>query len=518
MSQERRYDAVVIGSGFGGSITAHRLAAAGRSVLVLERGRRWTPGQFPRDVANTDHLLWRYPRHQASRGLFQLHVFDPLAVVTASGVGGGSLIYANVHIRPDESVFDDPRWPPHTSRAHLDPYYDRVARTIGVAPLPAELDVPKRTAFRDAAQRLGRPVFDPDEAVSWTAPSQHDHRRACELRTECEFGCQVGAKNSMDHTYLALAEAAGAEVRPESDVTVIEPAGDGYRVRWRSTSTGESHAALGGRAVVAAGTLGSNELLLRCRDVHRTLPHLSRRLGTGFSANGDFLGSVQNAQLDLEPWRGPDVTSVIRFDEPDAHFTMAAPTFNRAVMQALAAMGQPSLPWARPLAPLLWRLLEPALPLLLRDARARRPARALTGRGTDPARMTNLFAIGRDDAGGRLHLRGGRLALDWDYRRRNAALLAAMQRGMAAVAREYGGSFAPIVTWNLFRRIVTVHPLGGCHVAASPQTGVASEEGEVFGHPGLFVADGSLVCTAIGYHPCMTIAALAERTADAVAR
>jgi cholesterol oxidase len=516
VSSEQVHDAVVVGSGFGGSITAHRLAAAGRSVLVLERGRRWAPGQFPRDVGNTDHLLWRYPRHPSARGLFQLHVFDPLAVVTASGVGGGSLIYANVHIRPDQSVFDDPRWPAGTSRATLDPYYDRVAATVGIAPVPASVELPKRDAFHAAAQRMGRPVFDPDEAVSWTQPAQSD-RHACELRTECEFGCQVGAKNSLDHTYLALAEAAGAVVRPESEVTAVEQVADGYRVRWRSTATGETHSAVGRRAVIAAGTLGTNRLLLRSRDAAGGLPRLSHMLGHGFSANGDFLGSVQNATVPLEPWRGPDVTSVIRFDEGDVQFTMAAPSFNRAVMAALASVGQPSLSWARPLGPLLWRLFEPAVPLLLRQEKARRPARALTGRGTDPARMTNLFAIGRDDAGGRLGLRGGELALDWDYRHRNAVLIAAMQRAMAAVAAEYGGSFAPIVTWNLFRRIITVHPLGGCRIATGTDSGVVDEHGEVFGHPGLFVADGALLPTSIGYHPCMTIAALAERVGDAVA-
>src|SRR5439155_18801203 len=123
----------------------------------------------------------------------------------------------------------------------------------------------------------------------------------------------------------------------------------------------ELHSATGRRVIVAAGALGTNRLLLVSRDRECGLPRLSPMLGLGFSANGDFLGSIQNAAIDLVPWRGPDVTSVMRFDDGDTHFTMAAPSFNRPVMTALASMGQPSLRWARPLAPLLWPRLDALL-------------------------------------------------------------------------------------------------------------------------------------------------------------
>jgi len=510
------HDAVVIGSGFGGSIAACRLARAGRSVLVLERGRRWVPGQFPRDPRRSNELLWRYPQRPDARGLFELHVFDPLAVVTASGVGGGSLIYANIHIRPEQSVFEDPRWPPGIDRASLEPYFDRVAAAIGIAPVPDTIALPKRNAFHRAAAKLGRPVSDPDEAVAWQQPAD-PNRRACELRTECEFGCQIGAKNSLDHTYLSDARAAGAELRSEAMATSIDQVASGYRVRWRDTHFGELHSATGRRVIVAAGALGTNRLLLVSRDRECGLPRLSPMLGLGFSANGDFLGSIQNAAIDLEPWRGPDVTSVMRFDDGDTHFTMAAPSFNRPVMTALASMGQPSLRWARPLAPLLWPRLDALLPVLLEREAARRPARVLSASGSNPARMTNLFAIGRDNAGGRLGLRGDRLTLDWSYRSENQLLLTAMQSAMAAVAAAYGGRFAPIITWNLFRRIVTVHPLGGCRLSVSPTQGIVDAAGEVHRYPNLFIADGSIVPTAIGFHPCMTIAALAERVCEAAA-
>jgi choline dehydrogenase-like flavoprotein len=642
------FDVVVVGSGFGGSIAALRLAEAGASVLVLERGQRYAPEDFPRDVTDTDALF-------APDGLFDVRFFSGLGVVAANGVGGGSLIYANIHIRPDPVVFDDPRWPAGTDRAALDPYYDRVAAMLQVAPVPAAVTLAKRDAFRAAAAAMGRDCFDPDQAVDWDA---------CKLVAECEFGCRHGAKRSVDRTYLAAAESLGAVVRPGCHVSYVRPDPAGYAVVYRESAadgagvgaapvagasavargapagagaagayaaaggaaagpelvarysaagrepaaasesdapgvrgaapafeaaarkpgaapesaTGAAHiagasesasarepAAVPGsatsgaqfagasesasarepavrersaresaarrgaagpgplrtvvarRVVLAAGTLGTNELLLRSRDVVRSLPALSPRLGEGFSGNGDFLGSIEESAIDLDPAHGPDVTTVIRFFDQAPEFTMAAPTFDAGVMKVLAALGQPSGRWLRPAGPLLWRALPRLVPFAFRHGWLSRPSTMPAPHRGDPARMTNLFAIGRDNAGGRLRLRGGRLDVTWPYLRQNRALVSRMEAAMAEVAAAYGGHFSPLLTWSLFRKIITVHPLGGCRLSDSPEHGVVSPHGEVHGYPGLFVADGSVIPTAIGFHPVMTISALAERTAEAVA-
>ncbi|MGB2711672.1 MAG: GMC family oxidoreductase N-terminal domain-containing protein [Conexibacter sp.] len=510
------YDAIVVGAGFGGGIAALRLAEAGRSVLVLERGARYPPGSFPRDVRDVDALLWRYPRRRHGLGLYDVRVMSSVAAVVASGVGGGSLIYANIHVRPTAAVFDDPRWPEGTDRSALDPYYDRVAHALGVAPLPTHTAVRKRDVFRAAAERLGREVFDPDEAVSWTAP-QDPRREPCKLVAECEFGCQHGAKNSVDLTYLARAEQLGAQVRTHALATHVEPTATGYRVHYRDVPEGRAASVAARRVVLSAGTLGTNEVLLRSRDVTRTLPLLSPRLGHGYSANGDFLGSIQGSTHDLEPWHGPDVTSIARYDDREPRFTLAAPTFNRATMEVLTSLGQGRARLPRALADLLWPLFGRALPVALRHGLLSRPAPRLPWqRRRDPGRTTFLFAIGQDDASGRLHLRRGALDLAWDYAAANRALLARMDEAMAAFGRAYGGSYAPLFTWPLFGRITTVHSLGGCHLAHDPARGVVSSHGEVHRYPGLFVADGSVVPTAIGFHPAMTISALAERTAEHV--
>lgn len=512
----RYYDAVVVGSGFGGSIVALRLAQAGKSVLVLERGQRYRPDEFPRDVTDVDSLFWDYPRRPRSLGLFDLRFLSGIGVVAASGVGGGSLIYAGIHIRPDTVVFEDPRWPKSIDRAALDPYYDRVAQMLRLQPIPSEIALPKRDAFHDAAGKLGREAFDPDMAVSWTDPGQPG-REACQLVAECEFGCRHGAKNSVDLTYLARAEALGATVQTGIQISHVSPAGsDGYSVQYEHVPNGPNGSVTGSRVVLSAGTLGTTEILLRSRDLAGTLPDLSSALGIGFSGNGDFLGSIQNSGVDLEPWRGPDVTSVIRFFDAAPEFTLAAPTFNRAVMEVIASFGQARGTWLRPLAPFLWPRLGGVLRWAFRSGLLSKPARFRGRNAGDAARMTNLFAIGRDSAGGVLKLRRNRLDVDWAYERENRPLVERAQAAMGEMAQCYGGTFAPLVTWNIFRRILTVHPLGGCRLADSPQGGVVTPEGGVHGYPGLFVADGSVVPSSIGFHPVMTISALAERIADAV--
>ena len=510
------FDAVVVGSGFGGAIAAARLAAAGRRVVVLERGRRYRPGDFPREVKRVDDLFWDQPGHGKHRGLYDVRAFDGIGAVVAAGVGGGSLVYANIHIRPDASVFDDPRWPAPFTRAFLDPYYERVAARLEVAPLPESIQLAKRDRYREAAAALHRPIFDPDQAVRWSGAKDGD-RGPCELVAECEFGCRHGAKNTLDMTYLADAERHGAEVRPNVWATHVAPnPGGGYHVHVLDTVSGGRESFSGTHVVLAAGTLGTNEILFRSRDNEKTLPNVSRQLGRGYSGNGDFLGSIQNSRFDLEPWRGPDVTSVMKFFDTRPGFTMAAPTFNQPVMRVLASLGQPEGPAMRLLAP-AWRMLPDAISTAFRTGLLSQPMVIRGPHAGDASRMTNLFAIGQDNANGVVQFDNDRLDIEWAYADENQALIARMEQAMRDVAGVYGGTFAPLASWSAFRRILTVHSLGGCHLATDPSRGVVSTEGEVFGHPGLFVADGSVVPTAIGFHPCMTIAAIAERIAEGVA-
>lgn len=492
-------------------------------MLVLERGRRYAPGDFPRDPRDLDALLWRHRSPARSRGLFEFRTHSGIATITAAGVGGGSLVYASIHYRPHPTVFDDPRWPRAFTPESLEPYYQRVEKELAVQTTPVSLPLPKRDAFHAAARSLGRDSMDTPQAVSWETVhgASAELRAPCRLCCECEFGCNHGAKNTLDFTYLADAEALGAQVSPGYLISHLSP-GDrgGWRVHATDLDTGRSSVVTGRRVVVAAGSLGTTELLLRSRDLTRTLPRLPHRLGRGYSGNGDFLGNVQNAAVRLDPWWGPDVTSVMRFDDDPAEprFVLATPTFNQPVITALAAQGQPPTPeWVTRIAPALWHRLPGLLGFAFASGvLARPPRRPAIGAG--PAdRFTTIFAIGRDNARGRMVLRDGRLDILWDYAGEHAALIARQREAMQALTDAYGGTYSDFPLYKIFGRTTTVHNLGGCALSEDPERGVVDVDGQVHGHPGLFVADGSVLPTAIGSHPAMTIAAVSEWIADRVA-
>ncbi|MBM9500875.1 GMC family oxidoreductase [Leptospira sp. 201903071] len=516
-SNVQQYDAVVIGSGFGGSISALRLSEKGQKVLVLERGKKYTPGMFPRDVQNVNNLLWRYPKKKKSLGLYELNFFSGLGTVTASGLGGGSLIYANIHIRPDDAVFQDPRWPAPFNRKYLDPYYDKVASKLDVKPVPPEWDLPKRNKFKAAADLNRYSHFDPDEAVSWLKAARPG-QSACQRCAECEFGCNHGAKNTLDFNYIADAQKNGAVFQTDSLASHIAPdPKGGYIVYYENTVTGEKHSVYGKRVVLSAGTLGTNRILFNSRDHYRTLPNLSKQLGNGYSGNGDFLGGIESSKTDLKPWDGPDVTTVINYFPNGFQYTMAAPTFNEPVMAVLASLGIAKPNWfLRMIGPLFWKSLKWILPLIFKKGWISKPLPPGAPGAGDPKYMTNLFAIGRDNANGRIVRCGKDIDVKWKYSKENQTLIQNMTASMQQVGDAYGGQFGPLATFLLFNRILSVHSMGGCHLGANPDKGVVSETGEVFGYKNLFVADGSVIPSSIGFHPVMTISAVAEHTAASI--
>ena len=263
--------------------------------------------------------------------------------------------------------------------------------------------------------------------------------------------------------------------------------------------------------------MGTNEILLRSRDHTKTLPELSQTLGHSYSGNGDFVGSLQKAKMDLEPWKGPDVTSAMWFYDKTPGFVLTAVTYNKAVMEVLASFGQvPPSKIAKFFAPTLWKLLPIVLPFLLKKGMLSKPLNfSLEGAGS-PERMMNLFSIGQDNANGRITLVGNKLNIKWNYTDENKTLIARQQEAMKELAEKLGGNYAPHPIWNLFGRMLSVHHLGGCAISSGIDKGVVDINGQVHRYPGLFVADGSIIPTAIGSHPVMTISALAEWIAERI--
>lgn len=515
-----RYEALVIGSGFGGAVAACRLAQAGVDVAVAERGRRWPPGSFPRDLSRLDDgWLWL-----CDHGLYDATPLDDILAVRAAGYGGGSLVYANVAVRSPQEVFDE-HWPAPYSRAHLEPYYDLAAHMLDVAPVPAGGELPPKTRLMArAAEKLGHAdgFFHPNLAVTFGGDEPRPNRfgvpqRGCTFCGQCDIGCNVGAKNTLDLNYLAVAERAGAEVGVRTEAVHVAPDGDGgYRVRLREH--GRPGAGRGGveRDVTAryvflcAGAIGSTEILLRSRDQYGTLPGLPATLGTRYSGNGDFLSFGRDLDTDFSPSVGPTITTatVVRSGDPDDErwFVLEDGGYSEHLATLIRTLHLSRLPGyvAARIGEGMRRTVD--------ETRA-------FGAHLDTARTAVLLAMGRDRADGRIELRGPKhkLRVRWDTTR-NDPLYTEEQTLSGELVRAFGGKPFATPTWRLFRQPVTVHNLGGVPMGAGPDTGAVSPDAEVFGHPGLYVLDGAILPGATGGNPSLTITAVAERCIEVAVR
>ncbi len=506
------YDAIVIGSGFGGGIAACRLVEAGQRVVVLERGQRFAPEDFPATPEEAPSALWHPTLNP--QGLFDLRLMKDLSVVTAAGVGGGSLVYANVQLRAPADVFAQ-GWPEAIDRQALDPYYDRTEAALLPMEVPEEL--PKMRAFAAAGKQVGKQAEHLPLAVNFQGDRVHPFsgvpQKRCENLGRCDIGCPIHAKNTIDITYIARAEQAGAEVRPLHEVVRLDPprsAGGHWHVKMRDLEHGgeaELHAPL---VVLAAGCLGSSRLLLKNRS---RLPLLSAALGSHFTGNGDALGAAFDPSAsDAGSPRtdfGPSMTS--RLDYLDEHGFMVAdgglPSNFGGLLEIVRAVDDAVHGWRG----LLLRVKRLATHLGLSDQSITyRHLRPRTKRPIDDSLV--FLMIGRAAADGQMRLTPllRRFDIRWS-RQGSDGLFAAMEKVTDELARGVGANpFFALDTWPL-SGYITVHPLGGCPMADDPKLGVVDDVGKVHGYGGLYVLDGSIVPTALGVNPSKTIAALAER-------
>jgi cholesterol oxidase len=552
---DTHFDAIVVGSGFGGAVSAYRLAEAGLRVCVLERGRAYPPHSFPRSPRRLRQNVW--DPSAGLYGLFNFWTFRHLEAVISSGLGGGSLIYANVLLRKDERWFvhEAPgrpgyeHWP--VRYRDLEPHYEAVERMLGGQAYPFAAPpydrTPRTRAFQAAAERLGLewrlpklavtfanpgqpPV--PGEPIQEAVPSLHGRvRHTCCLCGECVLGCNTGSKNTLDHTYLSAARRHGADIRPLSEVRALAPRpGGGYQVDYvrhappeadwpvpQDTANLPRQRLTADRLVLSAGALGSTFLLLSNRSA---FPGLSPALGTRFNGNGDLFALARRARhadgspLLLEPGLGPVITSAIRVPDRLDGGTVRG--------HYVEDCGYPEH--------LSWLLEAAEAPGILRrtvDFLLRRSAEALSGeRESDvsadvaallgtaerTATMMPLLGMGRDVPDGQLLLRRGRLDSDWRIDR-SRGYFEGLRATMAAIAGALNAQLRLNPTFWLDRAI-TVHPLGGCPMGREPAEGVVDAAGEVFGYPGFFVADGSVMPGPVGPNPSLTIAALADRFAE----
>lgn len=545
------FDAVIVGSGFGGSVMAYRLTEAGLRVCVLERGQPYPPNSFPRSPAKMRQGFW--DPSQGLYGMFNIWSFKGMGAVVSSGLGGGSLIYANVLIRKDEKWFvqEDLQnggyeyWP--VTREDLDPHYDQVEKMLHAQKYPYVDSTPKTRAFRYAAQELGLDWSLPNLAVTFAnegeppalgEPIREEHgnlhgrtRYTCRLCGECDIGCNYGSKNTLDYNYLSEAKRLGADIRTLCEVQDFQPHQDGYSVRYLEHDV--EHPAPRGaeldaraitltcdRLILAAGTLGSNYLLLKNR---AAFPGISSQLGKRFCGNGDLLSFAvkctessngTKAPRNIDGGYGPVITSTIRVpDQLDGGegrgFYLQDAGYPEFVNWMLQVFEAPRAVWGwrRVGMGLLGRWLSPEP-----DTDIGAELSGFLGRCEISSASLPLLGMGRDTPDGNMELRGGKLDVDWRTET-SKEYFNRVRRTMQDMTRTLGANFVDNPTWHL-SRVITVHPLGGCSMGRNPDEGVVDSSGEVFNYPGLYVADGSVMPGPVGPNPSLTIAALSNRFAD----
>ena len=549
-------DAIVIGSGFGGSVVAARLAEGGMKVCVLERGRRYPPGSFARTQSAMSQNVWDPSNRKL--GLFNVWSFAGIEAVVASGLGGGSLIYANVLLRKPREWFAENHGPhrepwPITYR-DLESHYEQVERRMDAQQYPFEKkpynQTLKTAALKEAADRLGLHWELPKLAVTFAnkgeeaavgevikeeRPNIHERTRlTCLLTGECDVGCNSGSKNTLDYNYLTSAWHAGADIRTLAEARVIAPRREGgYRVSyvqhvenkpyWK-TDGREPIEITADRLVLSAGTLGSTYLLLRNQSY---FPNLSKRLGDRFCGNGDLLAFASNCRTsdppprtrDLASWSGPVITSTIRVSDELDGGTGRGFFIQDAGIPAFATWlleGTQLKEIVRRLGRTLWRRFRA---MMRRDPRSDISGEIASALGEcDYSRSwLPLLGMGRDIPDGKFSLRREAtgeplLACNWTMQT-STKYFERVRQTMADITGVLGGRFVPNPTLRL-SRVITVHPLGGCPMGVSPENGVVSPQGEVFGYPGFFIADGSVLPGPVGANPSLTIAAVANKTAD----
>jgi len=517
------YDVVVVGSGYGGGVAASRLARAGKRVAVLERGREFLTGEFPSrfpELRNEMQVTGRRLRTGSAAGLYDVRLGDDMHVLVGCGVGGGSLINAGVALRPDARVFLDAVWPGQIRRDGLiEEGYARALRWLRPARDPEASSHTKFKALQQASVALGQQPVAAPVVVNFaeTVNAAGILQPACTRCGDCCGGCNVGAKNTIALTYLPDAVRHGAEVFTHAKVRSIaklapQPDGGGWRVHLEAQDAEHRPPALTADMVVlAAGTLGSTEILLRSREQGLSV---SDRLGQSFSANGDIIAFGYGAKVPVnaigvgfpERVAGLDVGACVSgqieiVDEQDLANSL---TIQEGVLPSALA----------PILPVMFipngRLLG-ALQSLV------------AGVYKGPfAGLQTFFAVSHDSASGRLVLEDDRVTVRWPsakdepvYRRLDAAL--------EALVGKSGGSYVknPLAGTVMGQQPATAHPLGGCGMGQARDAGVVDHKCRVFDgragagstdvHDGLYVIDGSVMPRSLGVNPLLTITALAER-------
>ena len=509
-------DVAIIGSGFGGSVSALRLTEKGYQVAVFEAGRRFADADLPKTSWRLRSFLWA-PRLGLT-GIQRIHILKDVVVLAGAGVGGGSLNYANTLYVPPKQFFDDPQWRDITDWGQeLAPHYDQASRMLGVVdnPLMTRSDLIMKAIADDMGVghtfRLtpvavyfgdGPGVTSADPFFGGAGPA----RTGCTHCGACMTGCRIGAKNTLPKNYLALAEGAGAVVHPLTTVVSIEERpGGGYVIttvrtgawfrRRRRTFTAD-------HVVMAAGTYNTQRLLHRMKD-DRKLPNLSSALGRLSRTNSEsILGAVARS-ADTDYTQGVAITSSF-FPDPDTHVEAVRygkGSNSMGLLQSVLSVPQEGKARWRVWTGELVRQRRQALALLNVHRWSERAVISLVMQAVD-----NSLTL----TGGRTRFGRWKLTTRKDESRPAPTYIPAAADVVYRIADKIDGVPGSNV-FESFDAAMTAHFVGGCVIAADPDHGVIDPYHRAFGHPGLHVVDGSAITANLGVNPSLTITAQAER-------
>lgn len=579
------FDAVIIGSGFGGSVMAYRLAQAGLKVCLLERGKPYPPNSFARAPYDLGRNFW--DPSSGLYGMFDVWSFKRSGALVSSGLGGGSLIYANIHIRKDPQWFKEDKpgggyepWP--ISYEDLETHYGRVEKMLNVQKYPLEHPPYNKTlktlALREADQNMQlneqlthkweklnlavsfrtRNVANPDDddranppvvgaQIHEEVPNYHTveagremPRSTCRLCGECDIGCNFGSKNTLDYNYITAAihqRPHPAQVETLCEVKAIMPLdGAGYIVEFVRHNPAAVDPVSGqcppppqfkiscDRLIISAGTFGSPYLLLKNQTNFPALT--TKTLGSRFCVNGDLLSFIVKSMEEkngktvprrLDPSFGPVITSAIRVGDtldgngPQGRGFYTEDGGNPYLLSWVSELaGTPSFLRRG------WQFLEMLVKYRLgfnNDANLSAEISDLLGSASSSMSSLPILTMGRDFANGRLFLKDGLLECDWSQKK-SQEYFDRVHRVGEAIARALKAEYMDNPSYKKLHQVITAHPLGGCPMGFTAETGVVNSYGEVFGHRGLYVIDGSIMPGPVGPNPSLTIAAISDRAAD----
>ena len=511
MQDSKRYDYIVIGSGFGGSVAAMRLSEKGYSVLVLEKGKRFREEDFPKSDWNLPRFLWL----PALRwfGFQKLNFFRRITILSGVGVGGGSIVYGNTHMFPPDAFFNNPIWSRFRDwKATLQPFYGKAKRMLGTVPYTslAEEDQLLREVAQDMQRgrsfsgvNVGVYFGDTERPADPYFAGLGPERLGCRECAGCMVGCRFNAKNTLDKNYLFFAEKFGAEILPETEVQRIEYRDNLYHIRAVSSTSFIKRKMLftSGGLIVSGGVLGTLKLLLKQKYRYGTLPLLSDRLGANVLTNSESLCGVSNADRKLN--NGVAISSCFN---PDEHTHIEVVKYN----DESGAMGR------------LGTLAVGSGNGLVRTAKwiaqaIRHPLKFIritfTFRKWGERSIIFLVMQSLDNSMRLIWRRGifgGRMTFRNDRESRVPAYIEVGQEVMARYAQKVRGIAQNVWPEILLNMPMTAHILGGCPMGMSADEGVVDDAFRVHRYPGMYVLDGSIIPCNLGVNPSLTITALSE--------